>query len=274
MTLIIDETPVTFTLENEKTIDEVVQAINGHVKQYYSYVKSIEIDGEHYSTDTQAAPALDAIDTLQVYTAHIHELYLAKLELLHEVLHECIQNNDGNTLTRLGIDVEEIQSIAITVLPQEDTDAICAELTKSGNSQIQDSLLKKIEYRIQCLRDPLTSCKKTLKILTQVFEQMQDNPTQLQTGDTQPVIAHLITFSELLQDIIRSYLLCTHRFLSLPAIDFAPLQNQLNELKQTLTEETLDTVMLADLIEYELIPIGREWIEKTTKNLTAIDSAS
>lgn len=113
-----------------------------------------------------------------------------------------------------------------------------------------------------------------MKALEAMFEQMKEGPVQLQGGDIQAVVAHLITFSELLQDIIRSYLLCTHRYPSLPAIDFSDLQNHLQELKLTLDEEALDTVMLADLIEYEIIPTGKEWIEKTIKNLDAVNVSS
>ncbi len=269
MTLYIDEKKMSYTLEDEENVSDVLHAVNDQIKNFYSYIKNVTADNVPVSLDTQDPPLLNTVKELRIFTAHIHELYYAKLEFLLEIIMVC-KDREGTTNKDLKLSEQDILPIASSMLTEEDTQIIMDILHNKANVPAIEALTKKIEHNLKHLEDPLEACRGFLKTLEHLLKHMETIPVKIQSGDLAPVISDVITTCELLQGIIRTYLLCTHRYFSLEAIDFSALQTRLQELQDILSDASLDTLLLSDIIEYELIPSAEKWIITIAQQLDTI----
>lgn len=254
MQLEIDGTPITYTLEQEKTVDDVLSSLSQWLSQYQMIAETLHIDENPYEKDTHGHLSVGNVQKIQVATQHRAELQVKKLVFLSETinaLEEDAEHGGKEVGKALQSEKESIVDIVRSCFTEQESKLFSHALFTSPLVPVLRTLQEIIQGRIQELLHPNDASQRTGQKLRGTLQAMIDIPLLLQTGKTHDAMQLLSTFTQELQTMLR--------------VNPPPKDNQLygllKELQDQLATEDIDTVLLGDLIEYDVVPQCTEWLD-------------
>ncbi len=291
MRILVDSQQIDVTLENERTLADVVAAVNDWVVANGSAVTTLTVDGEQHALDQppdRGQRALDSIAEIRVETQPQWQLILEHLELVLQFLRTwdtALQHNDHHSIQSLVAQQEDLarhlQEHIELIFPElpESTLQSVFEVTGSAEQMISPpdgvaalrerlgALIALIEQRVSEVRYPAREAALTAGLISGMLNEVREVSVLLQTGKDQEAMANVVRFSELVEKLLR---ILPHlarrdqRFHNRLAQSgdlgtiTAALNNTLLELVQAF--DTQDSVLIGDLLEYEIAPRVEELI--------------
>ena len=282
MKITINEEPIEFTLENEKTALDVVQELNKWIEQSDASIETLSLNNKKLEEIDQQAlnsVTIENIDRIDITVQSLLDLEVHRLSLLVEfldLLHESVSDENKERIDKLKKQYPEIQDLLDETFRQhfhEDLDVsrIATAFDESSRDQwnkeektaylnFLGSVKSVINSRIQEMKFPNEELVKTAQMIAAIRPNLEEVPVLLQTGKDRDAMEHIIRFTELSSRIIRilSVLL---RFKETRREGFEPQQIEshyremnavLSELVEAFSEN--DPVLIGDLVEYEILP--------------------
>lgn len=287
MTIFINETKVDFKLENEKTLQEVVNSLLQWVDGQGHQLQSILVDGAPLMAenmeDWQDNPIAD-IERIDLSTISRMEARLNYLQALYQfflLLQRSLEERNDSLLQQISSTYPSIREKLGQLFPPESqgqhtfTDKLDAFLTGSGifdSGKVPEQpealieLVSKlnliISELIREITNPLAELLSTAELLKRLVSEMEEVSVLLQTGKDKEAMDSIIRFTELSQKLLRIYPNLMHHGIidvtKAKVMDkpFDEFYKEFNAILIELTDafRANDSVLLGDLLEYEIAP--------------------
>ncbi len=277
MTITINNESIDFTLEKEQSAGAVMQAVSSWLEESGMLVKEVKMNGHTIllgEEDWKNQPLEDVksidIQAVDLREARIHQLQTARdyFNLLHQAASEA----DREQLEELADSFNDVQKLLAHLLgngsqpanpgvyteglekagffpskaadaeaPSSDFEAIAGEAT---------SITLLLDQRLRETASPEQEALSASLMLAKLAENLEDVAVQLQTGNDKAAMDTIIVLTELLQTLMRS-------LAWLPGAESAlSIARELNGIFAEMEEamKLSDTVLLGDLLEYEMKP--------------------
>jgi len=288
MKLLINNQNVNFTLENEKNLGDVVAGINKWLKGSGFNITDLRIDDEPLNLEekeTWQGRSIDSIDTLYVNVKHITELRIANLETVLQYLNllkKAIQDENRALYSELvpgfPFMLESLKNNFLIETNNVESDTfpgneilhpIPIEKINQLEEQEKSEYLKRIkiieESLVTAIRD-IENPKESLNTLTEELKKASEGISEvsilLQTGRDREAMGNIIKFSNLTGRLFR--ILSSLSSSGVVNINELKIGNKSSkefyeELNSNLKElieafKTNDSVLIGDLLEYEIAP--------------------
>jgi hypothetical protein len=288
--LFINDNPVDIQLQDEKTAYEIIRQLDAWLSEQGHALISLSIDGTPVALadqDWRSRP-LDGIGAINIEAPNLHQLRLANLgalnhyaETLNAALHDLSEGK--NTLPVILQAIKTYPSVqpAMSYLSDNiggdlSTDPLAAETDRlfagcfqadgSFDAGVLPALARQVHAlavlsagRINEASQPIREAHATAAILKELLPRLGMVSTDLLTNKTKEAFDTILQFSELLSKLLRLFwLMLEVKEPGQPAPwsrgelqDWAMMVNQcLQQVTEAL--ESQDTVLLGDLLEYEL----------------------
>ncbi len=294
MQIRLNREPLDVTLENEKVLADVIDELFRLIQEAGFRITKVEHNGEELTReerDSWAHLPIEHIGTIDISAGTMRETLYEHLGTVRQFLsttlkayekkntplledlasdypavrdsidslvsnHPPISPQNGETATRLSkILDEQIRSHRVF------SDNPVYENSTSFSTHL-DSILSLISERMREVSAPAEELKKTAEALKAGLDGISDVSLLLQTGKDREAMGTVLTFIELVSKIIRLYPLLLDE--SDPALDtmkvgdkgfkdfYTDFNNVLKELIEAFTIN--DSVLIGDLLEYEIVP--------------------
>ncbi|HUX51782.1 MAG TPA: hypothetical protein VMW73_13375 [Spirochaetia bacterium] len=289
MQIVINDEPISYTLENERTLGQVVAEIEKWLagqRLAVSAVRSDENELPLYAPERWTSVSVDGVGTLHVTASTFREMKLATLETmrqyltlmqsgietrrdiqLKELLDEYPYIRDSlNELVGVGNGSQASSALDALIETSGLLDgAIKDDETRTALARHIDDLKLIIVDRSREATQPRREAASTAVLLQQSIPEISEVSVLLQTGKDQQAMASVVRFTELLGKVVRivPYLAESNPDLiagdgsdrSLPEIA-SELNGFLHELISAF--DAKDSVLIGDLLEYEIAPRVQE----------------
>jgi hypothetical protein len=278
----INDQPLAFSLENERTLGEVVRGI----EQWLSASELVLCEARCAGRDLLAAPPEEwsatppaEVQRLELTVRHASELRLENLRTLQEFLRAARafaaapEARGAEELERgyplfldslrrhfseaeIGGELPGLAALAPGPGPEE----LCrlAPEARAGLAAAASSLEQRISLRLEEAEDPRAALARLSAELESMAAGISEVSVLLATGRDRQAMEAVVRFSEFCQRLLR--LLSS---LGVPAVGgqeprefFAGLNRVLQELLAAF--QARDTVLIGDLLEYEIAPRLRQ----------------
>ncbi len=263
--IIINGEKIDYSLENEKTVGDVMRSIAEWLNKSRMCVDSLLIDEQHPSNDQWKNRPIDDVSSLKVNAMSLREYSLNKLELAKNYLlqlSESYKNHDKRALDDLARSYGEFLLVLSDIL-KEDISTISTEgigsLFSENESEVtrpeqvlgsMDNIIELLEKYYEEAAHPQERAVIIVDKLASLAESFDEVAVQLQTGRDATAMNTIIDLTDLLQALLRCMAWTDDE-------DFAnKLCMELPELLAELEEALVahDTVLIGDLLEYEMKP--------------------
>jgi hypothetical protein len=249
-------------LETEKTIGEVLTALDAWITGTGHRMSGFSIDGlavDANSMETCFGKSVDAIDTLDIYTN-------STLELFAEAL-LCVQQ-DINDYEAAGFEEKNKFAIQWEKSPQalllaEQSNELHIQITKtfSGLGSGSQALRMLVDEYLRELQNPAQEIESIQSLVAGVCSRLEDLPLDVQTGKDAKAAETVNIFTGIAEKIFRIFKVLKLESLPIEEITVGdmPIAAYITEFSTTLREmytafEQHDTVLMGDLAEYEMAP--------------------
>lgn len=293
MKICINNHNIDFTLENEKTIKDVVNHLEAWLKQSGFLITDINIDNKQ--TDILDILdgkdiLLDKVKKLDIKAQIFEEVRIAHLNTVNnyfKLLIKALEEQDEGQLKELiknySLMLRSLEPFFAASFKDTINQIIVnlnklfagstVEMIKAWPAEIKEqavSGLNELMVKIGCykkeLENPLKVLSDATNNLKKSVEDISDVSILLQTGKDRDAMNSIIIFSELCQKILRIYTNIRPSFnldelniADKPFLDYySELNNILNELIDAFMKK--DSVLIGDLLEYEIAPRVKELI--------------
>ena len=289
MVIIINDETIDFTLENERTLGEVLEALESWLGRSNLIMTSARADDRDLTEQTRRQWSdlpPDQIATLNVSARLVKEVHANSLETLlqyFDLFGRALKDRDVDNLEQL-LDGRSDMSLSLHTLlkPSPDTEwgRTIAELDTllSGStahdvlawpegvaaraSQLIAFVRAKLRERLTEITDPMKSLRDAAEELDSMRQELGGVSVHLQTNEEKRAMSTIISFSDLSHRILRilSYLEDSGRIsLSELTIGGSNVRSFFDDLNQVLRElieafKMEDFVLIGDLVEYEITP--------------------
>jgi hypothetical protein len=279
MEILVNREPLDFKLENESSVGEVIDGLADWLNTGRFAITSLDVDATSYAIHDRESWQdidIDEVDQLSVEALPLNDVDHATLVALDEyfsILAECLQTGNEAPLAELGQELPFVRTRIAQFFPglaayDQSASLVSDPALEEGrmpSHEAVERILQEIrdirtilQSREQEYREPARELALTLGQLSATASKLVEVPVQLQTGSEGSAMQTVITLTELLARVVRLIPLVeaseetagidvpgTRRF----AEDLAPY---LSELKEAF--EIQDTVLIGDLLEYEVAP--------------------
>jgi hypothetical protein len=275
--ILLNDQPLDFTLEGERTLGEVVVGLERWLQGSSLVLYSVRHDGRELlglPAEQWAGTPQSEVGRLEVTVRQTGELARANLRTAAEFLalargFASGAEADPALAAELSRGLAPLAESLRRHFPPEEVEAGLAGLSalldradpadrdmsggKEAASGLQE-LEQRVARRLQELEDPRLALERLAGELEPCLARAAELSLLLQTGRDREAMELIVRFTELSQALVR--LLDSA---ALPAIDgrepgeyFGELNRMLKELAQAF--EAKDTVLIGDLMEYEIVP--------------------
>jgi|GEM_PF-4605284 len=253
-------------LENENSAQEVIEQIQMWLTSQQRIPSIISLNGKQYDKKTMGTIHIDKIDSIEFSTIHPHELSIRRIHLLEDIIYilqDAQRKNDKEAIKNFQKNSEEICELFQSTLPGEKTPNFF-----SADKTIFMHVLELLKVRKEEFLDPVGVGVQTGTMLLQHLGKLSELPVMMQTGKAQVAMKLLIIFTESARKLLRIYLIAKKRFPSLDIKNLEHINAPLTELEKALCNE--DTVLIGDLIEYEIIPQFKDSIRQIVEEFSTV----
>lgn len=281
MEIKINNDPVNFTLEDEKTLGDVIVGIRKWLGNSGYLVSSIEKDGLPVIMDDAGEweeTPLEDIDSLEITVLTGPEQYVSNLHTVYQyisILQRSIATGSSDSLNNLREEHKFVVENLDSLLGSAGYGAkLGSLLNASGASegelkpQVQQLLTfcKNLSIiltgRIKEATEPFEELKNAAKGLADLVPQLMEVPVLLQTGKDKTAMGYVIEFTEYSDKLIRiNHILKEQGILDISGIivdgrRFDDFFRDFNDILRELVEafDSQDSVLIGDLLEYEIAP--------------------
>jgi len=248
--------------ENEKTVGEILSALDAWLAGSGHRLSGLNIDGKAVNVgemELSFSKNIDTINTLDICTSSLPQLLV-------------------ESLTRTMRDIEEFQSAGFDekagfsdkwkASPQgclldeqyhELFDWTAKAFSGEGcNPQVLNALF---DERLRELLDPAGEMGRTAQLVDDICVRLAEFPLDIQTGKDARAAETVNVFSGIAEKVFRIY--HTLKIEGFPVeeitVDNIPINDYITEFSKALKElldayERRDTVLIGDLAEYEMAP--------------------
>jgi hypothetical protein len=276
----INEQPLAFSLENERTLGEVIRGLEQWLSASELVLCEARWDGRELlgvPPEEWSGTPTAAVRSLEITVRHASELRLANLRTLLEYL-EAVrafaagpENRDTEELLRgYPLFLESLrrhfseaefgaEAAGLTVLAggPEGLRRLAPE-SRASLTAAAERLSERIGLRLEEADDPRAALRRLSAELEAAAAGISEVSVLLATGRDRQAMEAVVRFSELSQRLLR--LLSR---LEVPAVGgreprefFAELNRMLGDLLAAF--QARDTVLIGDLLEYEIAPRFRQ----------------
>ncbi|TFG65288.1 MAG: hypothetical protein E4H36_00460 [Spirochaetales bacterium] len=289
MRILVNDREVDVTLEQEKTLGEVVVGMAGWLEDSGYVITSLVKDGVTLGLPEKSSWEglnIEEVGNLNIYSKLYWEAelddYLQILDFLNR-LHNGVSREKQDYLEdslaeerQAYLAVNRIASPSSEIVESPDntvlftlTAELAGMMQEPGSKGKKDQLLNLIHMyiiiineRIQEIHHPLEEFTALADLIMKTVDRINDVSILLQTGKDREAMESIILFTELSQKIIRLYPLLIQKQLLSPedaVIEGRPLTDFYTDLNTVLGEmleafQSQDSVLLGDLLEYEVSP--------------------
>ena len=278
MEILVNREPLDFTLEDEQSLGEVVDGLQAWLTAGQFTITSIDVNDTSYPIHNRNA--WEQIEVKGVRRLSVEALprtsadqnaILAVDDYL-SLLQEALTSEDQEALTDLLGELPHVRERIIAFFPSLADSAGESSVLVSDQldlGAVQESERTRLTTEITQLRSllvararefafPVREMAITLGQLSSASEELEQVPVQLQTGEGAQAMRTVISLTELLGRVFRLT----------PLVESAENRGDLDVVRiRTFTQETSevlaelaqafeinDTVLVGDLLEYELAP--------------------
>lgn len=296
MRILLNDEIVEVTLENETSLGEVVTGMDEWLKNSGFVITSIIKNGRPLNYGEQSAwmnDPLDEVADLHIYSKFQWEAALDEYQVLLDILtslDRALKDKDTEKLSMLAKDGDRYFTLLEKTAPatggptsphglgllhslvlnlSENTEISAGDKIEEQVHNLVHLYMVIISERIREISFPLEEFLGIEEMLLRTMEKINDVSMLLQTGKDREAMESIVLFTELSQKAIRLYpLLIQKGFLTREdlRINGKPLPDYYEELNAILSEmlgafESQDSVLLGDLLEYEISPKIQELID-------------
>lgn len=280
MEILVNREPLDFSLENESSLGEVIDGLADWLGSGRFAITSLDVNATSYAIHDRTAwenMRIDEVSRLSVEALPLSDVDHATLIALDEycsLLRECLESGAAEPLSEIAAELPYVRARIVQFFPGLATDA------GAGSSILADESLERGELpgpaagaaliaeidsihtivasREREYREPVRELALTLGQLAATRDALIEVPVQLQTGKERAAMQTVISLTEFLSRLVRLVPLVEAR-VDDPPIDIAGTRRFAEELVPHLAElreafEIQDTVLLGDLLEYEIAP--------------------
>ncbi|WP_319561819.1 hypothetical protein [Marispirochaeta sp.] len=303
MEVIVNSSPIDVRLEEEKNAYEVIRQLDTWLVAEGFFITGILVNGHAETmTDSDALKnfSVESIEKLEVLAQPLNELSLERYSTLLQYfsyLYRALHDGDMKLLKDLrdesGPIIENMDSILKLRVGDRLVSEVFSELVSNlkldddfpripeGLKDFAGNLCIFIEGRIREIANPLMELRSTASLLEAYIPKLEDIPILLQTGKEKEAMEMVIAFSEISEKLTRLYPQLKERdgedlmTREIDGVTFEEFYIDLNTKFLELTEamEAEDSILIGDLLEYEIAPKIRE-LTKSIENLPAFADRS
>jgi len=264
MIIKINDKPLDFSLDNEKTLGEIFTSLEQWLSNSGHRLSEIHVDGQAVKVSMVEGlfqKDVKTIKNLDIYTNSTAELTAASLITLHLDINK-YDNLNFEEKTKFLENWKE--SPQAKFIQNEMPDIYSYFENTFSNGDISVPVLRSITEEIQReVNDPLNELINIEPVLNEICGKLIDLPLYIQTGKDLLAAKTIEIFSAITEKIIRLFSqLSTQGFLlqieeaKKIAQGFGDFKNILIQLLESY--EKNDTIILGDLAEYEASPRLKE----------------
>jgi hypothetical protein len=262
MKIRINGTDADIQLETEKTVGEVLSALDAWITGTGHHLSGFGVDGVIADANTMEAcfaRPVDAINTLDIYTNSALELFAEALLFVQQDIdiYEAVDFSGKSQFTEQWKKSPQAQMLA------EQNQDLFIQISKtfSGEGIGAQSLRKLIDEYLRELQNPMDEMDSIQPLVDGVCSRLEDLPLDVQTGKDKEATATITMFSSTAEKIFRIYKLLKMEGFPVEKITVGDMliTSYIGEFSTALREmlsayEQHDTVLMGDLAEYEMAP--------------------
>lgn len=284
MQVLLNHEPIDITLQDEKTLGDLLIGITHWLDENGLFLLGFSIDGEEQKLDESDSwkdIGLESISEIDIWANHPVLMQKNQLELISEYFnlmestviehkeekHKLIQGSqeilDQIPLVMKSLDpiFPEADALAKTFL-QDLADKLPKGESNPDWNRMFNTVKLLLQERIREYSSPKVELLTTMEILQRLQEPLSMVSTQLQNGETDLALHSIQTLVEIIHKLAR----CMDIFTRHPEYttelgkSLQEKGNRLNELLEELVTgmEQQDIVLMGDILEYELNDIFKE----------------
>ena len=262
MKIYINDKPADITLDNEKTLGDVMAGIEQWIFPSGNRIQEIIIDGKKVHSDSLEDSFSFGIESMERLDIQISPWRELAAEALGDLYETCVLFKNAAFNERPQIFSSWQNSYAGRFLASEIPDIYgLASLTMTGEGLSPSELYSIIEERLREIVTPEKEIDSIEGAILATAERMEQLPLDMQTGKDRRADETIHIFSGIGEKLFRLFSIYKS-YGNLPetlTIDGQKLKSFIEEFNTALRElslayENRDTVLAGDISEYELAP--------------------
>jgi hypothetical protein len=294
--VLVNEQRIDVQLENERTLGEVVQGIRNWLQDMNLYITDLQVDrASHHLDDeaTWAARNISDVDQIEIVALPPWEVRLNGYRILHNyvaTLADALENGElADARELLGEfpyvrrHLSDVVSDVFGRAEETTLDTVASaarDVVDNDPANVPDSeavtslrhITTILDSRIRELATPHQEARKTEQALRGTLTELEEVSILLQTGEEQRAMSLIVRFSELVERLLRVLGAVESRYGGDPAAGSTgaslrertdTLRSNLEELIQAFGDK--DTVLIGDLVEYDILPTVEELLTLVPK---------
>lgn len=278
MTLTIDKKRIDFTLETEKYLDEVITNINNWLSENQLLIEKLYVNNEDYSNMDLHIP-LEDVNIIDIETLSFTELNINNISWIKyffERIILAINDWDSKILEQVKVEIpfvlghlpsilsldsktpETIFTDKITEMLNEYNYFNCKEevVDKKEVNTFLDNIVKLLSERLNEFLNAEEELKSSIVILGTLKGELESVSIYLQSGKQEKAAVIMNKFTNILHKILR---ILNYNSKNSEFTRGKSLEEFTDGLDDILTDlldgyESKDTVLIGDILEYELSP--------------------
>jgi len=249
-------------IETEKTVGEILSALEAWLEGTGHRLSGLGIDGEAMTADSIGVCIgrdIDGIDELDIYTSSVSELFAECLIHVMESLdaYERADFEGKGSIAAFWMDSPSAKMLA------EQNPGLFDWVTKtfSGEGSGPRALRPVIEERLRELKEPMKEMDGVSAIVADICARLEEFPLDIQTGKDARAAETISVFSGVAEKVFRIYGILSGSGFPVGEIKVgdSPITDYMTEFHASLMEllgayERSDTVLVGDIAEYEMAP--------------------
>jgi hypothetical protein len=249
-------------LENEKTVGEILSALDGWLSGSGHRLSGLNIDGKAVDAremELSFSRGIETIDTVDICTTSLPQLVA---ESLGRTIRDIEEFQAAGFVEKEGFADKWKTSPQGCMLAEQYPELFDWTVKAfSGVGCSPQVLTALFEERLRELTDPAGEMNRTAQLVDDICARLAEFPLDIQTGKDARAAETVNVFSGVAEKVFRIY--HTLKIEGYPVaeikVDTMPINDYITEFSKALKElldayERGDTVLIGDLAEYEMAP--------------------
>ena len=286
MVITLNSAPFDVTIENEKTLDELLSGLSDWLGKSGYEITDVIQDGMGLTRNDGkwGNTLLDTIEKLDIKAISGSDKYISDLQTLYQyitMLHDSVKTSNKKLTEDLLTELPFIKSSMDYFFAKKDQSnyktqqlqQLISNFDEQNNNQPLILLLQDItlilQNRIKEVTSPYTSLLETAEKLKELLPGISDVSVMLQTGDDRQAINSVLMFIEFSEKLIRIFPFLKefgYTDITKESIDnesFNDFYIEFNGILKELADafDINDSILIGDLMEYEIVPRVNKLLE-------------
>jgi hypothetical protein len=270
MKLFINDKEISYSIENEKNLQDIVAGINRWSLSEGMTIDSISRDGvplDLFSRLGWDEITLEKIKELKVRVTEAGIRELSNTELIleyYQLIEEMIRNGNADGYREVLLDEPTVRQLCASLFTQDEIQSFIPVLPSllpdDGNTLLiqTQKTISLVHSRKKEWSQPFNEFTGTLNILKQMTTQISDIGVNFQIGKNKEALSSVMALTEILSKLARlsSILRLTYFKENCEKEKLSEDQKKINGFLKVFSEAmgSKDVVTMSDVLEYELVP--------------------